>query len=68
MWCVIDLSLIKIHLYITPGNFFSTGLLELFLLISLGKIMDHKNSLQFPDDIEISKEAKDLIHSFLTDR
>lgn len=30
--------------------------------------MDHKNSLQFPDDIEISKEAKHLIRSFLTDR
>ena len=30
--------------------------------------MDHKNSLQFPDDIEISKDAKDLICSFLTDR
>ena len=30
--------------------------------------MDHKNSLQFPDDIEISKDAKHLICSFLTDR
>ncbi|XP_066019046.1 rho-associated protein kinase 1-like [Pocillopora verrucosa] len=33
-----------------------------------GKIMDHKNSLQFPDDIEISKEAKHLLRNFLTDR
>lgn len=36
--------------------------------LSTGKIMDHKNSLQFPDDIEISKNAKHLICAFLTDR
>ena len=30
--------------------------------------MDHKNSLQFPDDIEISKEAKHLLRNFLTER
>lgn len=30
--------------------------------------MDHKNSLKFPDDIEISKDAKHFICSFLTDR
>ena len=30
--------------------------------------MDHKNSLQFPDDIEISPSAKNLIQSFLCDR
>ena len=34
----------------------------------LGKIMDHKNSLQFPDDIEISPSAKNLIQAFLCDR
>ena len=34
----------------------------------VGNIMDHKNSLKFPDDIEISKDAKHLICSFLTDR
>lgn len=33
-----------------------------------GKIMDHKNNLIFPDDIEISNEAKSLICGFLTDR
>lgn len=38
------------------------------LVGTYGKIMDHKNSLQFPDDIEISKDAKHLICSFLTDR
>lgn len=38
------------------------------LVGTYGKIMDHKNSLQFPDDVEISKEAKNLICSFLTDR
>uniref|UniRef100_A0A674C548 Rho-associated protein kinase 2 n=1 Tax=Salmo trutta TaxID=8032 RepID=A0A674C548_SALTR len=35
---------------------------------SLVKIMDHKNSLNFPDDVEISKDAKNLICAFLTDR
>ncbi|XP_048581823.1 rho-associated protein kinase 2 isoform X3 [Nematostella vectensis] len=38
------------------------------LVGTYGKIMDHKNSLQFPEDIEISKNAKDLICSFLVDR
>ncbi|KAG7281263.1 hypothetical protein CRUP_019788 [Coryphaenoides rupestris] len=31
-------------------------------------IMDHKNSLNFPDDVEISKDAKNIICAFLTDR
>jgi hypothetical protein len=38
------------------------------LVYILGKIMDHKNSLQFPDDIEISPSAKSLIQAFLCDR
>lgn len=38
------------------------------LVGTYGKIMDHKNSLHFPDDVEISKQAKHLISSFLTDR
>ncbi|CAN9507867.1 unnamed protein product [Ophioblennius macclurei] len=38
------------------------------LVGTYGKIMNHKNSLVFPDDIEISHNAKDLICSFLTDR
>ncbi|XP_061192680.1 rho-associated protein kinase 2-like isoform X2 [Saccostrea echinata] len=38
------------------------------LVGTYGKIMDHKNSLSFPTDIEISKEAKSLICAFLTDR
>lgn len=38
------------------------------LVGTYGKIMDHKNALNFPDDIDISKEAKHLICSFLTDR
>ncbi|KAI0232793.1 Rho-associated protein kinase 2 [Lamellibrachia satsuma] len=38
------------------------------LVGTYGKIMDHKNSLAFPDDVEISPEAKDLICAFLTDR
>lgn len=38
------------------------------LVGTYGKIMDHKNSLRFPDDVDISKEAKHLICSFLTER
>jgi hypothetical protein len=30
--------------------------------------MNHKTSLQFPDDLEISDAAKDLIGKFLSDR
>ena len=37
-------------------------------IVLSGKIMDHKNSLQFPDDIDVSKNAKHLICSFLTER
>ncbi|XP_029451763.1 rho-associated protein kinase 2 isoform X1 [Rhinatrema bivittatum] len=38
------------------------------LVGTYSKIMDHKNSLNFPDDVEISKNAKNLICAFLTDR
>ena len=38
------------------------------LVGTYAKIMDHKNNLVFPDDCEISNEAKSLICGFLTDR
>ncbi|XP_069462063.1 rho-associated protein kinase 2 isoform X2 [Ambystoma mexicanum] len=38
------------------------------LVGTYSKIMDHKNSLNFPDDVDISKHAKNLICAFLTDR
>ena len=38
------------------------------LVGTYGKIMDHKKSLTFPEDIEISDEAKRLICGMLTDR
>ncbi|XP_031437399.1 rho-associated protein kinase 2b isoform X2 [Clupea harengus] len=38
------------------------------LVGTYGKIMDHKNHLDFPDDVGMSKDAKDLICAFLTDR
>ncbi|XP_055298419.1 rho-associated protein kinase 1 [Sitodiplosis mosellana] len=37
------------------------------LVGTYGKIMDHKKSLNFPADIEISENAKSLIRAFLTD-
>lgn len=38
------------------------------LIGTYGKIMDHKNSLKFDPEATISKDAKDLIRSFLTDQ
>ncbi|XP_043227647.1 rho-associated protein kinase 1-like isoform X1 [Amphibalanus amphitrite] len=38
------------------------------LVGTYGKIMDHKNALQFPDDVELTNDAKNLICGFLTDR
>uniref|UniRef100_A0A3Q3W352 Rho-associated protein kinase 2 n=1 Tax=Mola mola TaxID=94237 RepID=A0A3Q3W352_MOLML len=38
------------------------------LVGTYSKIMDHKNSLNFPDDVEISKDAKNIICAFLIDR
>uniref|UniRef100_A0A8C6V0J5 Rho-associated protein kinase n=1 Tax=Neogobius melanostomus TaxID=47308 RepID=A0A8C6V0J5_9GOBI len=38
------------------------------LVGTYSKIMDHKNSLNFPDDVEISNDAKNIICAFLTDR
>ena len=38
------------------------------LIGTYGKIMDHKNSLQFDPEATISKDAKSLIRSFLTDQ
>ncbi|KAH9491701.1 Rho-associated protein kinase 2 [Bulinus truncatus] len=38
------------------------------LVGTYGKIMDHKRSLSFPPDIEMSDKAKNLICAFLTDR
>ncbi|XP_045067302.1 rho-associated protein kinase 2 [Coregonus clupeaformis] len=38
------------------------------LVGTYGKIMDHKNNLHFPDDVQMSNDAKDLICAFLSDR
>lgn len=38
------------------------------LIATYGKIMDHKNSLQFDPKTTISKDAKNLIRAFLTDQ
>ncbi|RVE55744.1 hypothetical protein OJAV_G00229190 [Oryzias javanicus] len=38
------------------------------LVGTYGKIMNHQNALVFPDDVEMSQEAKDLICAFLTNR
>lgn len=38
------------------------------LVGTYSKIMNHKNALTFPDDSDISNDAKNLICGFLTDR
>uniref|UniRef100_A0A8C5G851 non-specific serine/threonine protein kinase n=1 Tax=Gouania willdenowi TaxID=441366 RepID=A0A8C5G851_GOUWI len=38
------------------------------LVGTYGKIMNHNNTLVFPEDVEMSHNAKDLICAFLTDR
>ncbi|XP_068593493.1 rho-associated protein kinase 2-like isoform X1 [Cebidichthys violaceus] len=38
------------------------------LVGTYGKIMNHKNTLIFPDDVAMSQDAKDLICAFLADR
>lgn len=37
------------------------------LVGTYGKIMGHKQTLAFPEDLEVSSDAKNLICSFLTD-
>ena len=38
------------------------------LVGTYGKIMDHKNALAFPDDVEVSPAAENIMRGFLTDR
>lgn len=59
------MSIFKNYVYYFIGEtpFFAESLVGTY-----GKIMDHKNSLSFPDDLQISKEAKHLICAFLTER
>uniref|UniRef100_A0A8C8ELH7 non-specific serine/threonine protein kinase n=1 Tax=Oncorhynchus tshawytscha TaxID=74940 RepID=A0A8C8ELH7_ONCTS len=38
------------------------------LVGTYGKIMDHKNNLNFPDNVQMSNDTKDLICAFLSDR
>lgn len=50
---------------------FSTGETPFYaesLVGTYGKIMNYNNTLIFPDDVEMSQDAKDLICAFLTDR
>ena len=38
------------------------------LVGTYGKIMDHQNALTFPEDVQMSSGAENLIRAFLTDR
>ncbi|XP_015781078.1 rho-associated protein kinase 1 isoform X1 [Tetranychus urticae] len=60
-WWSVGVFLYEILIGDTP--FYADSLVGTY-----GKIMDHKNSLSFPEDFDISKEAKHLICSFLEDR
>lgn len=56
-------DLIKIWVFTGETPFYAESLVGTY-----GKIMNHKNSLIFPDDVEMSQDAKALICAFLTDR
>uniref|UniRef100_W4VRL9 Rho-associated protein kinase let-502 n=1 Tax=Corethrella appendiculata TaxID=1370023 RepID=W4VRL9_9DIPT len=60
-WWAVGIFLYEILVGDTP--FYSNSLSGTYR-----KIMDHKNSLHFPEDAEISENAKSLIRGFLTDR
>ncbi|XP_058063524.1 rho-associated protein kinase 2 [Anopheles bellator] len=60
-WWSVGIFLYEILIGDTP--FYSDSLAGTY-----GKIMDHKNTLHFPDDTVISENAKSLIKGFLTDR
>ncbi|XP_073789537.1 rho-associated protein kinase 2-like isoform X2 [Danio rerio] len=60
-WWSVGVFIYELLVGDTP--FYSKSLVGTF-----GKIMDNKNSLTFPDDIEMSKDAKDLICAFLSSR
>lgn len=60
-WWSVGIFLYEILIGDTP--FYSDSLVGTY-----GKIMDHKNSLEFPGDAQISENAKSLIKGFLTDR
>ncbi|XP_041760874.1 rho-associated protein kinase 1 [Anopheles merus] len=60
-WWSVGIFLYEILIGDTP--FFSDSLVGTY-----GKIMDHKNCLEFPDNARISENAKSLIKGFLSDR
>ncbi|XP_027895836.1 rho-associated protein kinase 2-like isoform X6 [Xiphophorus couchianus] len=60
-WWSVGVSLYELLVGETP--FYAESLIGTY-----GKIMNHHNALVFPDDVEMSQNAKDLISAFLTDR
>uniref|UniRef100_A0A182SAF6 Rho-associated protein kinase let-502 n=1 Tax=Anopheles maculatus TaxID=74869 RepID=A0A182SAF6_9DIPT len=60
-WWSLGIFLYEILVGDTP--FFSDSLVGTY-----SKIMDHKNCLHFPDNAQMSENAKSLIKGFLTDR
>ncbi|XP_060947260.1 rho-associated protein kinase 2-like isoform X2 [Limanda limanda] len=51
------------ELFIGETPFYAESLVGTY-----GKIMNHKKTLVFPDDVEMSQDARDLICAFLTER
>lgn len=50
------------EMLVTDTPFYAESLVGTY-----GKILDHKNSLQFPSDVKVSANAEALIRAFLTD-
>uniref|UniRef100_A0A669DFT5 Rho-associated protein kinase 1 n=1 Tax=Oreochromis niloticus TaxID=8128 RepID=A0A669DFT5_ORENI len=53
----------RVRLVVSDTPFYADSLVGTY-----SKIMNHKNALTFPDDSDISNDAKNLICAFLTDR
>ncbi|KAM9778571.1 rho-associated protein kinase 2-like isoform 5-T5 [Syngnathus typhle] len=60
-WWSVGVFIYELLVGVTP--FYAESLVGTY-----GNIMNHKNSLSFPDDVEMSQGAKNLICAFLTDR
>lgn len=71
LYCIKHIGCISVELMIVSLLYLLLGDTPFYadsLVGTYSKIMDHKNSLNFPDDVEISKDAKNIICAFLTDR
>ncbi|KAI0988780.1 hypothetical protein GJ496_007251 [Pomphorhynchus laevis] len=58
-----SLGVVVYEMFVGETPFFAESLIGTY-----GKIMNHKESLAFPNDLDVSDNAKHFIHSLLSDR